>query len=185
MIGKSFNVTLNIKSIAIVIALLIALCWGIYDAFKTAYQNGYNVGYNECNSIVVQERTKWENDIKKIQESHNIEITKLTKDYEHKINELDNNIKQLVDNPVIIEKYIDVPIEIPDKLILLHDRSAKGESLYTMIPKEFTTKNKYNINDLAKKINKNYNTCLRDQARLEALQKVVKDFIKKQQELTK
>lgn len=173
----------RIKEIIKYSILVLLILFGISASYDYVYEKGIKEGYRQCNVVVEKERNDWKENIRNIQESHNLEITKLTKDYESQIKTLDKNLEELKENPKVIEKYIEVPIEIPDKIILLHDRSAKGESLYTMIPKDYTTKNKYNINDLAKKINRNYNICLKDQERLRTLQSVVKDFIEKQNDI--
>lgn len=175
----------RIKEITKYSILVILILFGISVSYDYVYEKGIQEGFRQCNVVVEKERNDWKENIRNIQENHNLEITKLTKDYENQIKTLDKNLEELKENPKVIERYIEVPIEVPDKVILLHDRSAKGESLYTMIPKDYTTKNKHSLKELAEVVNRNYNTCLKDQERLRTLQEVVKDFIRKQEELTR
>ena len=86
----------------------------------------------------------------------------------------------------IIEKYIPVQMDgnIPETLVLLHNRAVNGSNLDQMIPDELVNQtSSCTLSDLSATMTYNYTVCNQCYDRLNKLQIIIKKYIDKQKEL--
>lgn len=161
----------------------ILLVFGI--GYKT-YQTGYDNGVQDIQVQVQQERDNWISKVNKIQNDYDQQTILIAQQHKDQVNNLNKQILKLKNNPKIIEKYIPVQMDgnIPETLVLLHNRAVNGSNLDQMIPDELIDKtSSCTLSDLSTTMTYNYTVCNQCYDRLNKLQIIIKKYIDKQKEL--
>lgn len=163
---------------------IVVVLVGLYF-LHSIYNLGYEKGYNDLNTIVLQERIEWQEKIAKLQKTHESTVQEIEKNYDDKIKELNENIEKLEKNLTDLDKVLeDGNNPIPNSIVALHDRIIKGEPLNKPLTQK-ESQGIFTVNDLIKKLNKNYNLYKKCDLKLQTIQGIVKDFQKQQQEIMK
>lgn len=155
------------------------------------YMQGRSSGKAEIQAKYDEAKLQWEGAIRLAQLAHEDSIKELHESYQQSValykRELDRLKRQ---PPKVVEKIVEVyiPIEVdntvPKGFVELHNTAAKGLPLSDSIDNASEPSDK-KLSDVGKTVASNYYQCLVDQQRLESLQLLVEQFMKKQQELIK
>jgi len=150
------------------------------------YVKGRNDGYNLVAGELAQQQIEWQAKVNDLQLTHQKDVDDIELQYVIDVTTLESQIEKLRKTPRIITKYVPVQVDkaVPKGLVVLHDRSALGKDLDVDVA-EAAEPSEIKLSQFGITVADNYTTCAQDRARLTALQKVVRDFQLKQQELVK
>ena len=159
------------------IAIVGAIGWGSYNV---GYDNGVQYVQNE----VTKQKQDWEKQINDLQQAHNIQLATLTQQHKDSVANLNKQIETLKKHPKIITKYV-TDNKISNGITLIHDRSVNKVPLSTMIPDNIDVNqvSEYSETDLANTLAINYSNCNICVERLDALQKIIKQYQQNQSQV--
>lgn len=184
-INRIFSLLSNSKSkIIIGIVCVFAVIGIVYGL----YQHGYNVGVAEITTQVDKERKQWSDKVVQLQTDYDKQTITLTEQHKNEIEKLNKQLIVLKNNPKIVEKYIPIQMDvnIPETMVLLHNRAVNGTPLDQMIPDELVDQtSSCTLSDLSSKVAYNYSVCNQCYDKLTKLQTIVSQYIEKQKELKK
>lgn len=152
------------------------------------YMKGRSDGVALVEARVAKEKQEWERRVADAQIEHQKEVAEIHSAYGNVVGRFRNEIAKLTDNPQVVERYINryIPIEtecaIPQGFVELHNQAAAGQSLNDR-PVDSGRITDKTLADVGGTVAENYYTCNEIAARLEALQQIVKQYQKQQQEL--
>ena len=167
----------TIKVVVLTIVSVLGVLYGTYNY-------GYKSGINEISQTIASERVVWENKVKETETKFNEYKVTLEAQHKSEVKEYEKQIATLRDNPKIVTKYITKEVQVPCTFELLHNRLVDGIPINTMIPDEYSCAKEHSLTDVSNVLITNYSNCRLAMERLEALQKIVKDYQAKQTALT-
>lgn len=167
----------TIKVILLSAAAVFAILYGTYNF-------GYKNGVTEVSQTIAAERVVWESKVKNVETEFNNYKIELEAKHKTEVSEYEKQITALRDNPKIVTKYITKEVPVPCTFELLHNRLVDGTPINTMIPDGYTCSKDYSLSDFSNVLITNYSNCRLAMQRLEALQKIVKDYQEKQNKLS-
>ncbi len=179
MFGKLVDLVGGTKA-KIVVALLVVV--GCYGGYKWIYNTGYQQGVDVVTNQVRDERIQWEAKIATLQAQHNTAIATLNQQHKDRLNTLQHQLDALNDQR-LQDKYFDPSTLISNGFVVWHNRCANGAPLNNFITE--IPSGKYTVKDVANSVAINYNNCNVCIDRLTKLQTIVKQFIEKQNQVTK
>lgn len=162
--------------------------------FGGAYVKGRVDGRSIAEAKIEEQRHQWELKVQQAQAAADQQIATITSDADAKIAkykaEIDRLKKQKPGTQVverIVEVYIPQLVDagIPKGFVDLHNTAADGESLSTTPKPDAVMTSDKKLSDVGSVVAQNYYQCNATAVQLEALQEVVKTFIKQQKELNK
>lgn len=150
------------------------------------YNTGYDNGVLYVNSQVAEQKAQWEQQIRDLQISHDVQLATLTQKHNDEVQSLNKQIETLKQHPTIITKYV-TDNRISNGVALIHDRSVNRVPLSMMIPDNVNVNESSNYTeaDLANTIAINYNRCNVCIDRLTTLQQIIRQYQQKQTEAIK
>lgn len=158
--------------------------------FGGSYVKGRVDGTNLTEARYAEEKRKWELAVLETQTELELKLANIREEYLNQVQEYKEQIEKLQNNPKVVTQYVDryVPVKtqctIPEGFVELHNRSASGLPLDPPPQNPNKPSNK-TLNNTAAIIAENYYKCNELIARLNALQQLVIEYQKKQEELTK
>lgn len=154
--------------------------------FTGAYVKGRYDGHALAGVQVTQAKAEWQAHVAGLQLIHQKEISDIAGEYIQETWVLRDRVEWLKKHPKIITKYIPkaVDIEVPTGFVELHDKAVAGASLDVEEVVDAAKPSGTKLSKVGVLINENYNTCNVEKAQLAALQKIIINFQKKQQEVT-
>lgn len=167
----------TIKVVVLTITAVMGVLYGTYNY-------GYKSGINEISQTIASERVVWENKVKETETKFNEYKVTLESQHKTEVKEYEKQIATLRDNPKIVTKYITKEVQVPCTFELLHNRLVDGIPINTMIPDEYSCAKEHSLTEVSNVLITNYSNCRLAMERLEALQKIVKDYQAKQTALT-
>ena len=167
----------TIKVVVLTIVSVLGVLYGTYNY-------GYKSGINEISQTIASERVVWENKVKETETKFNEYKVTLEAQHKSEVKEYEKQIATLRDNPKIVTKYITKEVQVPCTFELLHNRLVDGTPINTMIPDDYSCAKEHSLTDVSNVLITNYSNCRLAMERLEALQKIVKDYQTKQEALT-
>ena len=180
MVKNVVSTCLGGSTIKIVILTIVSVLGVLYGT----YNYGYKSGVNEVSQTIVAERVIWEDKVKETETKFNEYKVNLEAQHKTEVKEYEKQIATLRDNPKIVTKYVTKEVQVPCTFELLHNRLVDGTPINTMIPAGYSCPKDHSLTDVSNVLITNYSNCRLAMERLEALQKIVKDYQAKQNALT-
>ena len=164
-------------------------------AIGGSYIKGRHDGEALKDAEVAAEKAKWEARIAASQKQHEVHVAEIRSEYGTKIGGYQRQIDQLSKRKpgvitetitrtveVFVPKEVDKPI--PKGLVELHKIAAAGDPLPETPPPDAAKPTETKLSDIGTTVAENYYNYHIVAARLEALQKIVREYQLKQKELT-
>jgi hypothetical protein len=160
----------------------------VMAAILSSYMKGRTDGKAVIEAKYLKEQQEWIQKVAAAQNAHVKRVNEITEEYTKKISSLNFEIKKLKQNPVIVEKIIQQYIpenhvcDINKGFVDLHNRSAEGSSLDAPVinPNEKTD---ITLGQVGRTVAENYYSCNAEFEKIKALQQIILEFQKAQEEL--
>lgn len=163
----------------------------VFALFGGVYMKGRSDGKAVMQASIAKERAKWEQEVAEVQKQFDSELTKIAAVYNFQKSKYQTEIKKLKSQKgdtkqitKVVEVYVprSVDTTVPKGFVDLHDTAALGLPLKTTSDNANVPSTK-KLSDVGTTVATNYYQCNETIAQLEALQLVVAEYRRKQQEL--
>jgi len=154
--------------------------------FGGAYIKGRSDGSSITESKYANAKADWQREVAKKQTEFDVQLSNLRLRYERETAQYRREIASIKNNPSVVTKFVPVETQcnIPKGFVELHNRAATGVPLDPP-PADPSTPTDKTLSGVGSVVAQNYYQCNILMDRLIALQEIVKDYQKKQKELTK